>query len=70
MVQLSHLYMTIGKTVTLVIQTFVSKVLSLLFNMLSRFFFFFNNFQRADSLEKVLLMLEKTDGKREGGGRG
>ena len=37
MVQLSHLYMTIGKTVTLVIQTFVSKVLSLLFNMLSRF---------------------------------
>ena len=26
--------------------------------------------QRADSLEKVLLMLEKTDGKREGGGRG
>ena len=36
-VQLSHLYMTAGKTVTLTIQTFVSKVMSLLFSMLSRF---------------------------------
>ena len=39
MVQLSHPYMTTGKTVTLTIQTFVSKVMSLLFikNILSRF---------------------------------
>ena len=37
MVQLSHLHMTIGKTITLIIRTFVSKVLSLLFNTLSRF---------------------------------
>ena len=37
MVQLSHLYMTTEKTVVLTIQTFVSKVTSLLFNMLSRF---------------------------------
>ena len=37
MVQLSHLYMTTGKTMTLTIQTFVSKVMSLLFNVLSRF---------------------------------
>ena len=37
MVQLSHLYMTIGKTIALSIQKFVSKVMSLLFNMLSRF---------------------------------
>ena len=37
MVQLSHLYMTFGKTTALTIQTFVSKVMSLLFNMLSRF---------------------------------
>ena len=37
MVQISHLYMTIGKTIALMIQTFVSKVMSLLFNMLSRF---------------------------------
>ena len=36
MVQLSHLYMTTGKTIALTIQTFVSKVMSLLFNMLSR----------------------------------
>ena len=36
-VQLSHLYMTSGKTIALTTQTFVSKVMSLLFNMLSRF---------------------------------
>ena len=35
--QLSHLYMTTGKTIAFTIQTFVSKVMSLLFNMLSRF---------------------------------
>ena len=34
MVQLSHPYMTAGKTIVLTRQTFVSKVLSLLFNML------------------------------------
>ena len=33
----SHLYMTTGKTIALIIQTFVSKVISLLFNTLSRF---------------------------------
>ena len=37
MVQLSYLYMTTGKTIALTIWTFVSKVMSLLFNMLSRF---------------------------------
>ena len=36
MVQLSHPYMTTGKTIALTRQTFVGKVLSLLFNMLSR----------------------------------
>ena len=35
-VQLSHPYMTTGKTIALTRQTFVSKVISLLFNMLSR----------------------------------
>ena len=35
--QLAHLYMSIGKTIALTIQTFVSKVVSLLFNSLSRF---------------------------------
>ena len=37
MVQLSHPYVTIGKTIVLTRQTFVGKVMSLLFNMLSRF---------------------------------
>ena len=36
MVQLSYPYVTIGKTIALIIQTFVRKVLSLLFNTLSR----------------------------------
>ena len=36
-VQLSHLYMTTGKTMALTIWTFVGKIMSLLFNMLSRF---------------------------------
>ena len=35
-VQLSHPSMTTGKTIALTIQTFVGKVMSLLFNMLSR----------------------------------
>ena len=37
MVQLSHLYMTTGKTIALTRRTFIGKVTSLLFNMLSRF---------------------------------
>ena len=35
-VQLSHLYMTTGKTIALTRRTFVGKVMSLLFNMRSR----------------------------------
>ena len=37
MVQLSNPYMTTGKAIALTIQTFVSKVTSLLFNMLPKF---------------------------------
>ena len=37
MVQLSHLYMTTGKTIAWTRQTFIGKGMSLLFNMLSRF---------------------------------
>ena len=37
MIQLSQPYMTIGKIITLTIWTFVGKVMSLLFNTLSRF---------------------------------
>ena len=36
-VQLSHPYMTTGKTIALTIQIFVGKVIFLLFNMLSRY---------------------------------
>ena len=34
MVQLSHLHLTTGKTISLTMRTFVSKVMSLLFNTL------------------------------------
>ena len=37
MVQLSHLYMTTGKAIALTTQTLAGKVMSLLFNTLSRF---------------------------------
>ena len=40
MIQLSHLYMTTGKTIALTRQSFVGKVMSLLFNMLTRFVIF------------------------------
>ena len=36
MVQLSHPYMTVGKTIALTRRTVVGKVMSLLFNVLSR----------------------------------
>ena len=39
--QLSHPYMTTGKTIALTRQIFVGKVMSLLFNMLSRLFIAF-----------------------------
>ena len=37
MVQLTHSHVTTGETIALAIRTFVGKVMSLLFNMLSRF---------------------------------
>ena len=46
MIQLTHLYTTTGKTIVLTLQTFVSKVMSLLFNMLSRFVMGFPGAQR------------------------
>ena len=49
-VQLSHPYMTTGKTIALTRRTFVGKVMSLLFNMLSRLEHFqaFYNFSWAN----------------------
>ena len=37
MIQIIYLYMTTGKTIALIIWTFVSNTMSLVFNMLSRF---------------------------------
>ena len=36
-VQLSHLYVTTGETIALIIWTFIGKVMPLIFNILSRF---------------------------------
>ena len=47
MVQLSHLYVTIEKNIALTIWTFVSKVMSVFFNMLHRFVIDFKLFQGA-----------------------
>ena len=48
MVQLSHPYMTTGKTIALIRWTFVGKVMSLLYNTLSRFVIAF--FPRSNCL--------------------
>ena len=42
LVQLSQPYVITGKTIALTIHTFVCKMMSLLFNMLSRFVFIYN----------------------------
>ena len=47
MVQLSHLCMPTGKNITLALQIFVSKVMSLLFNTLSRCHCFFSKEQAS-----------------------
>ena len=65
MVQLLHPYMTPGKTIALTIQTFVSKVMALLFNMLSRFVIAFLPrskyllFSWLQSLSAVIFQLKK-----------
>ena len=61
MVKLSHPYMTTGKTIVLTRWNFVSKVMSLLFDMLSRFAIAFLpkskglNFIKLQSLSAVIL---------------
>ena len=65
MVQTSHLYMTTGKTITLTIWTFVGKIMSLLFNMLSKCLIAFLArskcfvISRLQSLSAVILQPEK-----------
>ena len=61
MVQLSHPYMTTGESIALIIWTFVSKVIALLFNMLSRLVIAFHPrskhilISRLQSPSKVIL---------------
>ena len=50
MVQLSHLYVNTGKNIIMTIWTFVSKVMSLLFNMLSRFGITFSSMEQFSSV--------------------
>ena len=57
-VQLSHPYMTTGKTTALTRRTFVDKVMSLLFNMLSA--------AAAKSLQSCLTLCDPTDGSISG----
>ena len=63
MVQLSHPYMTTGKTIALAIWTFVSKMIFLLFNTLSRFVITFLTRKKhlltswLQSLSAVILMM-------------
>ena len=65
MVQLSHSYMTTRKTIVLIIRNFVSEVMSLLFNMLSRFITAFLSRSKylliswLQSLSAVILELKK-----------
>ena len=66
MVQLSYLYMTSGKTIALTRQTFVGRVMCLLFNVLSRFVIGFLPgliFFRIDSFAVQGTLKEASSGK-------
>ena len=56
-VQLSHLHMNIGKTIALTRWTFVDKVMSLLFNMLSRLVITFLPRSSVQSLRRARLFV-------------
>ena len=58
MVKLSHMYMTTRKTTALTIWTFVGKVMSLLFNMISRFVIAF--LPRSKLGESIILSVCRT----------
>ena len=56
-IQLSHPYMTTGKTIALTNRTFVGKVMSLLFNMLSRLVITFLPRSKVKSLSPFQLFV-------------
>ena len=57
MVKLSHPYMTTGKTIALTIQTFVGKVMCLLFNMLYSFVINFLSMSNCPSYMTAITLL-------------
>ena len=63
MVQLSHVYMTTGKTVALTIWAFIGKVMSLLFNTVSRFV---TLMAKSEEELKSLLKKEKVESEKVG----
>ena len=65
-VQLSHPYMTTGNTITLTRWTCVGKVMSLLFNMLSRLVITFLSRSAAESLQSCLTLCDPIDGSPPG----
>ena len=59
MIQISHLYMTTGKTIALIIWTFLGKVMCLLFNMLSRFVLaFLSGSQHLNCMAAVTICID------------
>ena len=63
-----HSYMTTGKTIALIIWTFVGKVMSLLFNTLSRFVIVWTARRSSQSVLKEIklgLLIERTDAEVE-----
>jgi len=65
-VQISHPYMTTGKTIALTRQTFVGKVISLIFNMVSRLVITFLSRSAAESLQSRLTLCDPIDGSPPG----
>ena len=61
-VQLSHPYMTTGKTIALTRRTFVGKVLSLLLNMLSKLDFIHGLHQMVNTKIKLIIFFETKGG--------
>ena len=61
MVQLSHSYTTTGNIIALTIQTFLGKVMSLLFNILSRFVIAFLNYDTPIFIIGVALPRRHTE---------
>ena len=61
-VQLSHPYMTTGKTIALTRRTFVGKVMSLLLNMLSKLDFIHGLHQMVNTKIKLIIFFETKGG--------